>query len=61
MSEKPKRGYSREFPTGGPNRKKFEVDWVPPGLLRDAKRKAKRERVSLRVVILRWLTEWVRS
>jgi len=57
--KKPKRGYSREFPTGGSNRKKLEIDWVPPALLRDAKLKAKREGVSLRALILGWLKAWV--
>lgn len=61
MTTKRTRGYSREFPTGLGVRRRLEVDWVPPGLLRDAKRKAKRERVSLRVLCLRYLRDWVAS
>jgi hypothetical protein len=54
---KRKRGWSREFPTGRGRR--FGVDDVPLGLLRQAKAKAKREGVSLRVKILRFLAAWV--
>lgn len=54
-----KRGYSHEFPTGGTNRKRLDVDYVPPALLRAAKLKAKREGTSLRVVVLRLLKDWV--
>lgn len=56
-----KRGYSREFPTGGPlaRRRRLDIDWVPPALLRAAKQKAKRTGVSLRVVVLRYLQAWV--
>jgi hypothetical protein len=59
MTEKKKRGYSREFPTGGPIRRKLWIDWVPPGLLQDAKRKAKRDGVSLRALTLTLWKEWL--
>jgi hypothetical protein len=57
-----KRGYSREFPIGDDltRRRKLEIDWVPPWLFRAARQKAKREGISLRVIILRWLTAWVK-
>lgn len=54
-----KRGYSREFPTGQLPRRRFQIDWVPPGLLLAAKRKAKREGVSLRTKVLGLLKTWV--
>ena len=62
VTDKPKRGYSREFPLDktGP-RRRLEVDWAPPGLLRDAKRKAKREGTSLRTLVLGWLQRYVRG
>ena len=56
---KRKRGWSNEFPTGGDTTRKIGVDDVPAGLLRRVKAKAKRQGVSVRVVILRFLTRWV--
>lgn len=56
-----KRGYSNEFQTGVKPNRKIGVDWVPPKLLRAVRAKAKREGVSVRVIILRFLTSWVEA
>jgi hypothetical protein len=54
-----RRGWSNEFPTGVEPRRRFDVDWAPLGLWRRVQAKAKRQGVSVRVVILRFLTRWV--
>ena len=57
---KQKRGYSREFTPQTDRRVRIEVDRVPPTLYDAVLSKAKREGVSLRALILRLLSEWVR-
>lgn len=52
-----KRPYSREFPRQD-NSKEYALQGIPAGLLRAARAKAKREHVSLRIVLLRLLTGW---
>lgn len=57
MSQKRTRGYSHEFKSKQRRRVAFHAD-APPRLKRAATAKAKRERVSLRVLTLRWFTNW---
>lgn len=54
-----KRPYSTEFPRQA-NSKNYPLEGIPAGLLRSAKAKAKREGLSLRIVLLRFLMRYVR-
>lgn len=54
-----KRGYSRAFTARGETGKRYLLDKIPDRLWRDVRRKANREGVSLRALILTLLTEWV--
>lgn len=54
-----KRGYSREFPSTGGRLVTIQIDAVSPALRRRVKEQAKREGVSVRTLVLRWLTNWV--
>jgi hypothetical protein len=56
-----KRGYSTEFPTDHAKRVRLEIDQVPPDLDRKVRAKAKRDGVSLRTLILRLLTQWLKA
>ena len=56
-----RRGYSREFKVHGDTGKRYLLDEIPAGLWAEVKAKAKREGVSLRALILRLLTQWLRS
>jgi hypothetical protein len=53
-----KRGYSDEFPTTGKTARSL-LDYIPVGLWRSVKAKAKREGVSVRTLILRLLKRWL--
>jgi hypothetical protein len=53
-----KRGYSDEFPTTGKTAR-YLLDYIPVGLWRSVKAKAKREGVSVRTLILRLLKRWL--
>jgi hypothetical protein len=56
-----KRGYSRDFTPHGESGKRYLLDEIPAGLWAEVKAKAKREGVSLRALILRLLTEWLKA
>lgn len=57
-TEKPKRGYSRAFPTDSTRRIKLEVDRVPVALATRLRRKLTRTGTSLRALTLRLWAEW---
>lgn len=54
-----KRGYSREFTPKTDRRVQIVIDRVPPTLKTAAMAKARREGVSLRALILKFLTDWL--
>ena len=56
-----KRGYSRAFKPHGDTGKRYLLDQIPAGLWTNAKAKAKREGLSMRALILKLLTDWLRS
>lgn len=56
----PKRGYSREFRPHGDTGKRYLLDQIPAGLWSAVREKAKREKVSVRALILSLLTEWLK-
>lgn len=56
-----KRGYSREFTPKTERRVMLTIDRIPPTLYEAAKAKARREGVSLRALVLKFLSEWVKS
>lgn len=56
-----KRGYSRDFKPHGDTGKRYLLDQIPAGLWASVKTKAKRDGVSLRALILKLLTEWVKT
>lgn len=58
---KSKRGYSREFTPKTERRVRIEVDRIPPTLYDAVHAKAKREGVSLRALILRLLSDWLKA
>lgn len=58
--KKAKRAYSHEFPFTE-TAKRYLLDSIPAGLWRRVQAKAKREGVSVRVIILRFLTSWVEA
>jgi hypothetical protein len=54
------RGYSREFPVGkGKPRRQYYLPDIPAQFWIRVRAKAKRERVSMRTLILRRLAEWL--
>jgi predicted HicB family RNase H-like nuclease len=55
---KKKREYSREFTPRTETRKQFVIDRVPPTLHARVMAKAKREGVSVRALVLRYLESW---
>ncbi len=55
---KRKRAYSHEFPFPE-TPKRYLLDGMAVGLWKRVKSKAKRQGVSVRVIILRFLTTWV--
>ena len=54
-----KRGYSREFRPVAGTGKRYMLDAIPAGLWNDVRKKAKREGVSVRSLILSQLKTWV--
>lgn len=56
---KPKREWSREFPTDHEKRVYYMLDWIPPALWKRVRAKADREGISMRALILGWLKAWV--
>ena len=56
-----KRGYSRDFKVHGDSGKRYLLDEIPAGLWADVKAKCKRDGISIRAVILKLLTEWVKG
>lgn len=58
MAVKRKRGYSREFP-GSPTDTNFFLNRIPIALWTKVRRKASREGVSMRTLLLRLLTAWL--
>jgi hypothetical protein len=56
-----KREYSRDFTPKTAKRHAITVDRIPAALYGQIKKKATREGVSLRALILRWLSEWVHT
>ena len=57
---KKKRPYSDEFPATGKTAA-YSLRHIPMPLWRQVRAKAKREGVSLRTLILRLLTDWVKK
>jgi hypothetical protein len=55
-----KRGYSDEFPTGGKTHR-YMLDFIPAALWRQVRAKAKRDGISLRTLILRLLSDWLKA
>lgn len=60
-AEKKKRGYSRDFRPHGDTGKRYLLDDIPAGLWSAVKDKARREGVSIRALILRLLTDWLKG
>lgn|SRR5262245_10922858 len=59
-AKKVKRGYSRAFtPRDREKAGRYLLDKIPAGLWRDVKSKAKREGVSLRALLLDYLSKWL--
>lgn len=58
---KVRRGYSREFRPHGDTGKRYLLDEIPAGLWSDVKAKAKKEGVSIRALILKLLSEWLKT
>lgn len=56
-----KRGYSREFRPHGDTGKRYLLDQIPAGLWNEVKATCKREGISVRAVILKLLTQWVKA
>ncbi len=56
-----KREYSKDFTPRTGRRVMLTIDRIPPTLYERVRSKAKREGVSLRALVLRWLEEWVKS
>lgn len=56
-----KRGYSRDFKPHGETGKRYLLDEIPAGLWSDVKAKCKRDGISIRAVILKLLTEWIKG
>ena len=54
-----KRGYTYEFTPKSEKHGRYLLDKIPADLWRRAKLKAKRDGVSIRAQLLRWLQDWV--
>jgi len=54
-----KRGYSTEHPVDWTKGRRYLLDGIPPSLWTRVRTKAKRERTSVRALILSLLTAWV--
>jgi hypothetical protein len=59
MAEKPKRGYSRDFPVDTARRIKRDIDRVPLDLDRRLRAKLTRTGISLRALTLQLWSDWV--
>jgi hypothetical protein len=57
----PRRGYSRAFTPGGSGHARYLLDKIPGPLWRHARAKALRQGLSMRALILHWLSEWLRG
>lgn len=53
-------GYSKEFTPHGDSGKRYLLDQIPAGMWAEVKAKAKREKISIRALILGMLREWIR-
>ncbi len=54
-----KRGYSRAFTPQSAKRNQINIDRVPSALMAKIQAKTKREGISLRNLVLKWLSAWV--
>lgn len=54
-------GYSNEFTPAPQGHKRYLLDRIPVPLWQQVQEKAKREKVSIRALILARLTEWLTS
>lgn len=54
-----KRGYTYDFTPKSEKHGRYLLDKIPADLWRRAKAKAKRDGVSVRAALLRFLSEWV--
>lgn len=54
-----KRGYSYEFTPKSEKHGRYLLDKVPADLWRRVKAKSKREGISIRALLLGWLSKWV--
>ena len=52
-------GYSKDFKPHGNTGRRYLLDQIPAGFWTAVQEKAKREKVSLRALILRLLTDWL--
>jgi predicted HicB family RNase H-like nuclease len=52
------RQYSRDFTPRTDRRVQLSIDRIPPTLWAKVQAKAKRDGVSLRALVLTWLTDW---
>lgn len=53
-------GYSRAFTPAPQGHKRYLLDKIPVGFWKDVQAKAKREKVSLRALILGLLQDWLK-
>lgn len=56
-----KRGYSTAFTPHGDSGKRYLLDQIPAGLWADVKTKCKRDGISIRALILKLLTDWLKN
>lgn len=54
-------GYSREFTPAKQGHKRYLLDLIPVPFWKEVQAKAKREKVSIRALILRLLDKWLRE
>ena len=54
-------GYSRAYPPHGDSGKRYLLDKIPAGLWSEVRAKAKREKTSIRALLLSLLDQWVKS
>lgn len=54
-------GYSTDFKPAAQGHKRYLLDRIPVPLWQQVQEKAKREKVSLRSLILTLLTEWLKT
>lgn len=54
-------GYSKDFTPAPQGHKRYLLDRIPVPFWRDVQTKAKAEKVSLRALILRLLSEWLNT